>query len=466
MAALFLLQTLVGAASAALPRRPRQLLRHRPRPGPALQPGAHLARAAGDLLGLDVVPGRRHLPRADDRRARAARSRRRSPTRCSARSRWSSSAAWSASSPTCTAGSTGVGAWFGNQGFEYLDLGRFWQVLLVDRPVLLGRDPLPRPARAAAARAPRQHAVAVLLRGARDPGLLRGRACWSRPGEHFTVTDFWRFWVVHLWVEDFLELFTTVMVAYIFVLLGVVRERVALTVIYLDIILYSVGGVIGTMHHLYFSGAPAEHMALGAFFSAAEVIPLTFLTVEAWSFLQLGARQESRSRDAVPAPLGGDVPGRGRLLELPRRRHLRLPDQPADRLLLRDRHRADRQPRARRDDGRLRHARRRPGAVLPALPDPGRALVRPRGAQSASGRSTSGSPGCASPRCFPLGMLQLYQSVNDGYFEARTLELPDQRHQPAARVGAAPGRRALHRRAECCRCSTSAGWGCGTRSSA
>ena len=29
-------------------------------------------------------------------------------------------------------------------------------------------------------------------------------------------------------------------------------------------------------------------MALGAFFSAAEVIPLTFLTVEAWSFLQLG----------------------------------------------------------------------------------------------------------------------------------------------------------------------------------
>ena len=97
----------------------------------------------------------------------------------------------------------------------------------------------------------------------------------------FTTADFWRFWVVHLWVEDFLELFTTVMVAYIFVLLGVVTERIALTVIYLDVVLYSVGGVIGTMHHLYFSGEPAEHMALGAFFSAAEVIPLTFLTVEA-----------------------------------------------------------------------------------------------------------------------------------------------------------------------------------------
>jgi nitric oxide reductase subunit B len=79
-----------------------------------------------------------------------------------------------------------------------------------------------------------------------------------------------------------------------------VRERVALTVIFLDIILYSVGGVIGTMHHVYFSGEPAEHMALGAFFSAAEVIPLTFLTVEAWSFLQLGAAQTSKSKSPFP----------------------------------------------------------------------------------------------------------------------------------------------------------------------
>jgi nitric oxide reductase subunit B len=106
--------------------------------------------------------------------------------------------------------------------------------------------------------------------------------------------------VVHLWVEDFLELFTTVMVAYMFVLLGVVREKIALTVVFLDILLYSIGGVVGTMHHLYFSGEPAEHMALGAFFSAAEVLPLTFLTVEAWSFLQLGAAQQSRSQLPFP----------------------------------------------------------------------------------------------------------------------------------------------------------------------
>jgi nitric oxide reductase subunit B len=189
--------------------------------------------------------------------------------------------------------------WFGLQGFEYLDLARIYQVLLsiglfawvymlwrVMRTRLREDHPgnMPWLFFLAALAIPAFYAVGLI----------------ARTGDHFTVTEFWRFWVVHLWVEDFLELFTTVMVAYMFVLLGVVREKVALAVILLDIGLYSAGGVIGTMHHLYFSGEPAEHMALGAFFSAAEVIPLTFLTVEAWSFLQLGAAQESRSSTPFP----------------------------------------------------------------------------------------------------------------------------------------------------------------------
>jgi len=189
--------------------------------------------------------------------------------------------------------------WFGLQGFEYLDLARVWQILLV-AGLFIWIFMLWRVLRG---RLRREHAgnmpwlffmAALAIPAFYAVGLL------ARTGQHFTVNEFWRFWVVHLWVEDFLELFTTVMVAYMFVLLGVVREKVALAVIFLDIILYSAGGVIGTMHHVYFSGEPAEHMALGAFFSAAEVIPLTFLTVEAWSFLQLGASQESRSRRPFP----------------------------------------------------------------------------------------------------------------------------------------------------------------------
>jgi nitric oxide reductase subunit B len=188
---------------------------------------------------------------------------------------------------------------FGNQGFAYLDLGRFWQILLVIGLFLW---------------------AAILYRGLR--GRLKnehaGNLPWVffysalsiptfyavgllvAPHANFTQNDFWRFWVVHLWVEDFLELFTTIMVAFVFVLLGVIKERAALTLVYLDIVLYSVGGVVGTMHHLYFSGEPSIHTALGATFSAAEVIPLTFLTLEAWSFLQLGAVQGARSTTKFP----------------------------------------------------------------------------------------------------------------------------------------------------------------------
>jgi nitric oxide reductase subunit B len=185
----------------------------------------------------------------------------------------------------------GEGLWFwvGHQGWEYLDLGRLWQMLLIIGLFLW---------------------VFILWRGLSDTlrGQHFGNMPWmlfyaalaipafyavgllASPRARFVVNDFWRFWVVHLWVEDFLELFTTVMVAYMFVLLGVVREATALRVIYLDIILYSLGGVIGTMHHLYFSGTPVAHMALGATFSAMEVIPLLLLTLEAWGFVKAGEK--------------------------------------------------------------------------------------------------------------------------------------------------------------------------------
>jgi len=190
-------------------------------------------------------------------------------------------------------------SWFGMQGFEYLDLGKFWQVLLTIGMafwvVILWRGLRKRLAAESRANLPWLFFFAALaLPVVYAAGLL------AQHTDTYVVTDYWRFMVVHLWVEDFLELFTTVMVAYIFVLLGVVREKIALRVIFLDVVLYSAGGVIGTAHHWYFSGTPAAVLAMGAFFSAFEVIPLTFLTVEAWSFIRLGARQESRSAAAFP----------------------------------------------------------------------------------------------------------------------------------------------------------------------
>jgi nitric oxide reductase subunit B len=311
-------------------------------------------------------------------------------------------------------------AWFGNQGFEYLDLGRFWQVLLSIGlffwVAVLFRGLRGRLRREHAANMPWLFFFAALAIPAfYAVGLL------ARPESHFTTADFWRFWVVHLWVEDFLELFTTVMVAYIFVLLGVVREKVALTVIFLDILLYSAGGVIGTMHHLYFSGTPAEHMALGAFFSAAEVIPLTFLTVEAWSFLQLGARQESRSRTPFPHRwavmflvavgfwnfLGAGI--FGFLINLPIISYYQI----GTALTANHGHAAMMGV----------YGMLAAGLALFCL----RYLIpedrwSERAAKVSFWSLNIGLAWMCFATLFPLGMLQLYESVNTGYFEARSLE--------------------------------------------
>jgi nitric oxide reductase subunit B len=188
----------------------------------------------------------------------------------------------------------GAAWWFGAQGWEYLDLGRIFQLALTAGLVFW---------------------AVIVFRGLRrrlaneHPGNLPWLFLYSAlsvpifyavglafgPATNFAVMDFWRFWVVHLWVEDFLELFTTILVAYIFVLLGVVHPKTATRLVYLDIILYSIGGVVGTMHHMYFSGAPAVHMAFGAFFSAMEVIPLVLLTYEAWRFMRLGGTEPGES---------------------------------------------------------------------------------------------------------------------------------------------------------------------------
>lgn len=186
-----------------------------------------------------------------------------------------------------------------SQQWEYLDLPRVFQVLLVVG-LFLWFLIIVRAIRSRLRTESKFNMPWLFVYAALAIPAFYGVGLLATNETHLTVAEFWRFWVVHLWVEDFLELFTTVMVAYLFVMLGVVRRKIAIQIIFLDVILYSAGGVIGTMHHLYFSGTPVEHMALGAVFSALEVIPLTFLTVEAWTFLQLGARQESRTSAPFP----------------------------------------------------------------------------------------------------------------------------------------------------------------------
>ncbi len=176
--------------------------------------------------------------------------------------------------------------WFGHQGSEYLDLGRFWQILLaaglVLWLVLMFRALRP------AMKHPKTGTLASLfLYVAVAIPLFYLPALFYGPHTNPAVIDNWRFWIIHLWVEGFFELFATVLVAIMFFQMGLVSAKTATRVVYLDAILYLGAGIIGTGHHWYFTGQGTLNMGLAATFSAMEVVPLTLLTLDAWDFIRL-----------------------------------------------------------------------------------------------------------------------------------------------------------------------------------
>jgi len=176
--------------------------------------------------------------------------------------------------------------WIGNQGWEYLELGRAWQILLAIGLVfwfaLLWRNVAP-----AWRDSERRGLIGFFLIAAAAIPVFYLPALFYDGSTHFTIVDTWRFWIIHLWVEGFFELFVTVIVGIIFYELGLVERDTALRVIYLDLILVFGGGLIGTGHHWYFNGQTEFNMALSSAFSALEVVPLTLITLDAWDFVSV-----------------------------------------------------------------------------------------------------------------------------------------------------------------------------------
>jgi len=183
------------------------------------------------------------------------------------------------------------GAWFwlGHQGSEYLDLGRFWQLMLA-AGLALWLTLMFRALRPAIRREGTREVSALFLYAAAAIPLFYLPALFYGPRSNFAVIDNWRFWIIHLWVEGFFELFATVLVAIMFRQMGLVTTRTATRLVYLDAILFLAGGIVGTGHHWYFTGQGTLNMGLASCFSALEVVPLTLLTLDASGFIQLRRR--------------------------------------------------------------------------------------------------------------------------------------------------------------------------------
>ncbi|MFZ5545031.1 MAG: nitric-oxide reductase large subunit [Pseudomonadota bacterium] len=171
--------------------------------------------------------------------------------------------------------------WIGNQGLEFTSMGRVWQLLLFVGLLfwvfLLGRALWPALMKPSETRG---LIAMVFLSATCIGGFYASSLTWGQH-THYSMIEYWRWWLVHLWVEGFFEVFATAVIALIFTKLGLVRATSANRAIIAETIVFLFGGILGTLHHLYWTGTPTSVIAVGAVFSALEVVPLTLIGLEA-----------------------------------------------------------------------------------------------------------------------------------------------------------------------------------------
>lgn len=195
--------------------------------------------------------------------------------------------------------------WFGNQGLSYLQLGRFWQIgffvglILWSFIVFRGMWPTWNTLKIATIEfwTGNIHLEHLFWASTINVAVLYcfGMIPLTGIEKSFTITDFWRWWVVHLWVEQSFEFFTVCATAYLLMGVGLASRKLVERTVYLEAILIFLGGVIGTGHHWYWTGTPDMWIPLGTMFSFIEVLPLTLLIIDAIEELHLIKKQKTFS---------------------------------------------------------------------------------------------------------------------------------------------------------------------------
>ncbi len=169
--------------------------------------------------------------------------------------------------------------WFGNEGRELINLGRFWDIGLVIGLVFWFA------------------LIVSLVRKAATNNPLVGTIIWSafaiatlyiagmmpltKIMPNFTVDDYYRWWVIHLWVELTFELFAAGVLAFFTVSLGLISHKTAVRVMFFELFLIMMSGTLGVGHHYFWQGLDEHWIAIGGIFSALEPLPLALMIVEA-----------------------------------------------------------------------------------------------------------------------------------------------------------------------------------------
>lgn len=195
--------------------------------------------------------------------------------------------------------------WFGHQGWEYVEMGKVWQMILAVvfvfwaitlyrgiKPVMKLKQPWALPN--------------WLVYTTFSIILLFVSGFIATPKTNFVIADFWRWMVVHMWAEAFFEVFTTVLIGYFMVMMGLVSKQAVIRVIYLATLLFLGSGLLGISHNFYWNGKPVFTMALGSVFSTLQVIPLVLLTLEAFRFSKLPSVLEVKIKEVQSFKTGSD----------------------------------------------------------------------------------------------------------------------------------------------------------------
>jgi nitric oxide reductase subunit B len=172
--------------------------------------------------------------------------------------------------------------WLGTQGWEYMELGRFWMYLLIAGMGIWLFIVYRGLRRALQAEKDKGGLTHLLLYSAAAIPIFYCFAIGVDRNSHITMADYWRWWLIHLWVEGMFEVFAVVVIGFLMVRLGLLTAYSTMRALYFQLIILLGSGIIGTGHHYYWIGAPEAWIALGSVFSALEVIPLSLLMVEAY----------------------------------------------------------------------------------------------------------------------------------------------------------------------------------------
>jgi nitric oxide reductase subunit B len=102
------------------------------------------------------------------------------------------------------------------------------------------------------------------------------------PFDNYTLDRFYRWWVVHLWVEGVWELILGAILAFLLIRLSGADREVMEKWLYVIVGLTFLSAILGTGHHYYWIGVPQYWLWIGGVFSALE--PLAFLAMAAYAY--------------------------------------------------------------------------------------------------------------------------------------------------------------------------------------